>query len=787
MINIHALRLRRGAWFVFPVIILIALGAPWVRGRVLVPADILGTIDTTHLERPMANPLLSDVVTQFYPWQQFLFDRLEAGEWPLWNPYILAGTPFMANDQSAIFDPIRLFTYVMGISAANGMWVIAAIRLLLIGLFTWLWIRGRGVSSGVALTAGAVAMTASSSVAWVAYPLFAAVVWLPLMLYAVERVGQNPRRAWTVLTVAIAAQSISGNIQISAFSLAVILAWTLVQQVKSRKGQLTLVMTSILIGVAIAAIQLLPTASFIQQSVQHDTGRHGYASTSIWQAIRGGKWFGWKSVGDAQQNVATLLPVVVPNAFGNPAHGAYRFIGNNLSNNANELAGSIGIVGLLFAVIGAWVFRRERAVRAILAGLTVSIGMIIHAPIFELLNYLPFINQTNTGRLRFVVVFGLIALAAYGYRAWQEKKISRRVWTSLAVALWAISIAVLWFAPRTPWRIVDLITVTVALGGAIGLQFWRINQRWSESIIGVLVIFPLLITMWGYNSSSPRAELVIDQKVLTTLQTTLGHSYRLAAISHQQSVPVVPNTGMRNELYDVRGYEVVRLSSFDLIARDVFAEPKSNLRTISGYSAALDLLAVKVVLVPTDDLAWVADDFIEHGWVLSELTEQVTMFTNPNVRSRAYVAGTVKTVSPEAPAASTLQSALGDLGTTYIATSATAIPTRRLIADAVVAEETANTVTITTSMPADGYLVLADTYAPGWRAFVDGQPSDVLKANGWSRAVAVPAGTHEVRFVYKPTAVIVGLWMSLLGLVIGFVVWLGWSRMKYPLSPREPN
>jgi hypothetical protein len=46
--------------------------------------------------------------------------------------------------------------------------------------------------------------------------------------------------------------------------------------------------------------------------------------------------------------------------------------------------------------------------------------------------------------------------------------------------------------------------------------------------------------------------------------------------------------------------------------------------------------------------------------------------------------------------------------------------------------------------------VTRDSYAPGWRATVDGAPSAVLRANGKHRAVAVPAGTHRVRLRYAP-------------------------------------
>ena len=55
-----------------------------------------------------------------------------------------------------------------------------------------------------------------------------------------------------------------------------------------------------------------------------------------------------------------------------------------------------------------------------------------------------------------------------------------------------------------------------------------------------------------------------------------------------------------------------------------------------------------------------------------------------------------------------------------------------------------------------GYLVLADTWYPGWRAYVDGVQSRLWRANYMFRAVAIPAGEHEVKIVYQPRSFLVG-------------------------------
>jgi hypothetical protein len=63
-----------------------------------------------------------------------------------------------------------------------------------------------------------------------------------------------------------------------------------------------------------------------------------------------------------------------------------------------------------------------------------------------------------------------------------------------------------------------------------------------------------------------------------------------------------------------------------------------------------------------------------------------------------------------------------------------------------------------------GYLVLSDTYYPGWQATLDGRRADVRPADVAFRAVAIPAGRHTVAFEYHPWSVKLGGALSLAAL-----------------------
>jgi hypothetical protein len=88
-------------------------------------------------------------------------------------------------------------------------------------------------------------------------------------------------------------------------------------------------------------------------------------------------------------------------------------------------------------------------------------------------------------------------------------------------------------------------------------------------------------------------------------------------------------------------------------------------------------------------------------------------------------------------------------------------------------------VEIHTSASSDAWLVLSDTYYPGWVATVDGQRTAILRGDVLFRVVPVPAGEHDVEFRFEPKSVQLGLWVSLaslLALVVAVVVAGGWVR-----------
>jgi hypothetical protein len=98
-------------------------------------------------------------------------------------------------------------------------------------------------------------------------------------------------------------------------------------------------------------------------------------------------------------------------------------------------------------------------------------------------------------------------------------------------------------------------------------------------------------------------------------------------------------------------------------------------------------------------------------------------------------------------------------------------------------------VTIETETNNDGILVFLDSHYPGWKAYVDGRETSIVKANHFYRAVQVSKGRHFVEFKYEPLSFKIGLIISSVTLfsiiVISLVLFLRKEKFV-PLQSLRP-
>jgi O-antigen/teichoic acid export membrane protein len=430
-------------FFLLPLLL---FGAVTIGGRTMLPADNLfqwepwsSAAAEFNIEYPH-NSLLSDMILENYPWKQFTASSIEERVIPLWNPYIFAGTPFLATGQHSAYYPFSLIFLIMSIPMAYGWYTV--IQLWLAGVFTYLFGRVLGLRRSSATIAGLIFqgsgfLIVSSAV----FPMIlGAAIWLPLLLACVEMVirnaasesGAGKTLPWAVLgAIALGLQMLAGHIEITYYTLLVMAffaLWRLVTRAYDayRSGSLpwtitilkpaTWLLGLVAIGIMLGAVQFIPFVEVGQANF-----REGSATLA---QIRG-----WAFP------PRRLLTLAMPDFFGNPADHAYLdiFTGRTtpFTNNffgqvnphgpyssnwgiKNYVEGGIylGILALLLAFVGIWSgWRQRHDRRSEISFFTIlsllSLSFIFGTPLYAILYYgLPGINQLHSP-FRWVFPFSL--------------------------------------------------------------------------------------------------------------------------------------------------------------------------------------------------------------------------------------------------------------------------------------------------------------------------------------------------------------------------------------------
>jgi hypothetical protein len=92
-------------------------------------------------------------------------------------------------------------------------------------------------------------------------------------------------------------------------------------------------------------------------------------------------------------------------------------------------------------------------------------------------------------------------------------------------------------------------------------------------------------------------------------------------------------------------------------------------------------------------------------------------------------------------------------------------PTRRLQAHVQIQRYGNSSVLMHADTNEEGILVLADSLYPGWKAYVNGEQTRILRANYFYRAVLLPKGKQRIEFQYDPLSFKIGLVISMITLI----------------------
>jgi hypothetical protein len=97
-----------------------------------------------------------------------------------------------------------------------------------------------------------------------------------------------------------------------------------------------------------------------------------------------------------------------------------------------------------------------------------------------------------------------------------------------------------------------------------------------------------------------------------------------------------------------------------------------------------------------------------------------------------------------------------------------------------------NEITYLSKAESEKLVIFSEIYYPaGWKCYVDGRESEYFRANYVLRGMVIPAGEHEIKFVFRPSSYYTGTKISMAGSSIFVLLLAGYfvSRLKIKHKP----
>lgn len=711
------------------------------------------------------NTLLSDQPTQFLLWHAFAAAEIRAGRLPLWNPWSGAGRPLLANSQSAVFSPYALGYYLLGERA--GLLVSAALRLFCAGLGMWVLGRRLGLQApGAAFSAVAVAFSAPLIIG-LGHPHGAGYTALPWLLAAAHALAVAPGPGAAVAAAcAVALAFVTGHPE-TTFHMAVGTGlwggWLVLRQAQAPRNTVLWAVVGAGTGLLLAGAHWVPFVEYLRAS-------HALATRADMPA----------GALTAPLPAISLVAWLLPNVFGHPQGPAYWLDGPNFQS----ISGYASVLAPLLALVALRPREWSVPVRGLALVMLVTGLAVYGCPPFPwVLQRLPLFRSAMNERLVMMLVVSLATLGGLGVDRLTRHRPRRPLLIAAGLAglvCAGAGVACLNAPAVLPTLGPALVRCGIVVAGSAALLAAG-AKPW------VLVLVAALdLGAWGFrfNPTTPREQHYPVTPFIARLQEALHDQPQRRLLARGYIFPA--ETPSRYGIRDVKGYDAVEAERYarylEIAMRTgrgaADPQPPANRRIplMSAYrSPLLDAVAGAVILSSTP--------LGDPG--LTPLAEAPGVFAYRNTRAlpRARLARAVERLSSTDAVAARLAEPRHDPGrVTLVEGPAVPTPTGGRGTVAFLLDEPTR-VRLAVDADAPALLVLADVMFPGWTATVDRQATPIWTADLAFRAVPVPAGRHEVEFVYRPASIRLGLGLSALGLVTAGALGLAARRRRPRTKP----
>jgi len=753
-----------------------------------------------------------DILNFHYPLRKVMIDAYVRGEWPLWNPFVYLGQPMLANPNYLAFYPSNLFHLIFPFNYAFKLHFV--IHPVLGGLGAYFLLRRLGIAPLAAFGGASVYQLSGTVLSFLnLYNLIPAVGLMPWIGWAFLR-SLGGRATYVLLFgVIIGIQGFAPEPLLilcemcMLTGLAALHIWEAPRPAEALKQVLKNSTPGILFGLGLAAVQILPTLELMPRSVRGSGFEQEKAL--IWS-----------------MHPFDLLNTIVPNLFGDPyTIGRTTYWGEAYHRGREGYLVSyfLGMSAVLLSLLSLGSERRRtRLVFFCLVGLGVFLALGQYNPLFALLHEkIPMLQLGRyTAKFFLLATLGIAVLASLGIEtlmgaggatAYRRRTILLAAAGALTVA--GVSFALWIYLKQNPqislhWvgaRLHPALARSKDFGAILPSLLFSIRWTGQFALLTILVILPFA---WWKRPSL--AGWIAGLLVIAELAPA---NLRLCPLISDADVDFVPEV---NRYLGARGGPPCRVIQLDSEADPPVRLMKAPNRSwawltlffrragqpmdgiISGIQYSLFLSVDRLNTADTNALFVAFSRLLRSSpAALLQRTNTCTVLTvgdivDPRVRlsatfdtqtdrrlsvydlqgalPRAYFVSGVRRVGSHEDALRLFTSPDFPAGEAVILEEEGAA--EEAVASGVVRVTGYQNSSVSCEVSADsgGYVVLLDSYYPGWSGFVDGREVAVRRANYAFRAVKVPAGRHRVDFRYQPASFWAGLVISCLTLGLALVL-----------------
>jgi len=741
----------------------------------------------------LVNPS-SDQYIAGYAFREFGASTLRAtGHFPLWNPYLFGGMPYIAAMHGDIFYPTFLLRMVLPTDVAMTWGFI--IHVFLAGLFTFGFLRVLGYGFYGALVGG-IAYMMSGQIASYVSPghdgkLFVSALF-PLALWILHRgIREGKNWSWGAFALIIGLCVLSPHPQLLQYTLLACGAYALFLALSAVDGpalprstaikRLAAALAAVVVGLAIGAAQYLPVREYVSWSPRAG-GLGDYASATS---------YAWPP--------EELLNAYLPQFSGM----LNNYWGRNSIHLHSDYVGAVVLILAGAAFIGLRTDPRRKQILfwsiALLVSLLWSLGSA--TPFY----HIPYAIIPGTKYFRapatifFIGTLAIAILACAGAERFVEGKVKRKYligWLIAGgvIALLASTGALTSFAESFAedrqldavhannsaliagaWRSFAFVALAVALGSAT--LRGRISTRSAVWGLAALMTIDLWTVERLYWMFSPPAKVIYASDAIVDMLKAERQPVRVLAVPFEQ--PAEPDaflTGdafMTHRVRNVCGYHGNQLGRYNDLTGC-----RANPQQLFNPNV-LQLTNTKYLLANIPQIPFLPNFVLAKGPVRNASGDVVYLYRLNGDNPYSWLTPVAVKAPDEQVLATVLnprfdvrRAALFDTSArVHASVGVEALPAPISVTTSVSHYEPGKVrIDLSAPAPNGSSLLVSENYYPGWKATVDGKPAPIGRADYTFIGVELPSGARSIQLDFTSPAYERGKVITWIAILFGFLM-----------------